>query len=385
MDFEFTAGHRRLREEVRAFLEEELRAGTFQPTCDAWGHVSSREFSRKVGARGWIGMTWPRKYGGQERTYTERLVVTEELLRYGAPAAGHWAADRQMGNSLLAYGSEELRNSFLPRIARGEVFFCIGISEPEAGSDAAATRTRAVENDGYYSMSGQKVWTSGAHESDYCYVLARTDPTVPKHKGLSEFIVDLSLPGITIRPILSMTGEHHFNEVFFDNVQVPKEMLVGAKNLAWYQMARQIDYERSGMERLMGNYPLFDAITRRLKQRREQTKAGVRHKLAELWVEFEVGRLLVYRVAWILDQGKVPNYEAAMAKTYCTEFEQRAASFAVTALGPAGLLMPGDRRAELGGSAAVGHMNATGMTIGGGTSEILRNVIATRGMGLPHG
>ncbi|MFQ5827389.1 MAG: acyl-CoA dehydrogenase family protein, partial [Dehalococcoidia bacterium] len=250
MDFKLTEEQERFRQEIRGFLEEEMKAGTFQPTPDAWLEGFSPEFSRKIAQRGWIGLTWPRQYGGQERSYLDRLIYTEEVLRYGAPVCAHWPGDRQVGPSLIHYGTEEQRQEFLPQIIRGEMFFCLGMSEPEAGSDLASLRTRAEEKEDCFVINGQKVWTGSAHLADYVYLVVRTDPDVAKHKGISEFIVDMKTPGIEVRPLVDLVGMHHLNEVYFDNVRVPKSALIGQKNNGWYQIAAQLDYERSGMERL---------------------------------------------------------------------------------------------------------------------------------------
>ncbi len=390
MDFRFTEEQEQFRKEVREFLEEELRQGSFEISDDAWLRGVSPEFSRKVAKRGWIGLTWPKEYGGQERSYLDRLIYTEEMLRYGAPVAAHWLSDRQVGPALIAHGGEEQKKEFLPKIVKAEIFVVVGMSEPEAGSDLASLQTRAVEKADGYVINGQKVWTSGAHWADYLYLVVRTDPDVPKHRGISEFIIDVKLPGITVNPLVDMTGGSHYNEVFFDDVRVPKSALIGQKNRGWYQIASQLDYERSGIERLMNNYPLFRNIVDYAKQ----TSLGgkplarqplIRHKLAELQVEFEVGRLLIYRVGWLLTKGQLPNYEAAMAKAYGTAFAQRLANAATLILGLYGQLMPGSKGAPFMGSAPLVYLRSPSYSIQGGTSEILRNIVATRGLGLPSG
>ncbi len=383
MDFDLTPEQKAFRREVRSFLEQEVPKE--KTTEDGWVVGFSREFSRKLGERGWIGLTWPKKYGGQEKSYLDRAILTEELLRYGAPVAAHWLGDRQIGPALLAYGNEEQKAEILPKIARGEVVFCIGMSEPGAGSDLASLRTRAVEEGDDFVISGQKIWTSFAHEADYCYLVARTDPQAPKHKGISEFLIDMRLPGITVRPLVDLTGEHHFNEVFFDNVRVSKKWLIGEKNRGWYQIASQLDYERSGIERLMSNYPLLRDALRYARDTGLVQKPLLRHQLAQLLVELETGRLLVYKVAWLLSQGIVPNYEAAMAKCYCTELEQRIAQVVSSMFSEYGLLLPGSPQAKLSGRSAREYLYAPAYTIQGGTSNILRNIMAVRGLGLPPG
>ncbi len=388
MDFRFTPEQENFRKEVREFLESEKKKGTYETKCDAWIMGHDPEFSKKVAAKGWIGMTWPKQYGGQGKSYLDRLVLTEELLRYGAPVAAHWFSDRQIGPSIIAFGNEDQKKDFLPRIIKGEVYVGLGMSEPEAGSDLASLKTRAVEEGDHFVVNGQKVWTSGAHSFNYIYCVVRTDPNVPKHKGISEMLIDLSLPGITVRPLIDMTGDRHFNEVFFDNVKVPKSALMGKKNEGWKQILAQLDYERSGMERLMANYPLFEKI---LDYAKETKKNGgtlskdpvIRHRLAELAIEFEVGRLLIYRVAWVLSQHRLPNYEASLAKAWCCEFEQRLAAAAITVLGPFGQLREGSKWAPLNGMAVSSYLISPGYSLQAGTHEILRNMVAMRGLGLP--
>lgn len=383
MDFALTPEQEAFRAEIRAFLVQEVPPHRARE--DGWITGFSPEFSRKLGARGWIGVTWPKQYGGQEKTYLDRVILTEELLRAGAPVAAHWIGDRQIGPALLAYGSEEQKREILPRITKGELVFCLGMSEPGAGSDLASLRTRAVEDGDDFLITGQKIWTSFAHVADYIYLVARTDPHAPKHKGISEFLVDMKTPGVTVRPLVDLTGEHHFNEVFFDNVRVPKRWLIGEKNRGWYQIAAQLDYERSGIERLLSNYPLFRDVVEYARERGLVDDPLVRNQLAQMHVELEVGRFLVYKVAWLLTQGGVPNYEAALAKCYCTEVEQRIAQTVSSILGDYALLLPGSPAARLGGRAAREYLYAPAYTIQGGTSNVLRNIMAIRGLGLQAG
>jgi alkylation response protein AidB-like acyl-CoA dehydrogenase len=384
MDFRFTPEQEAFRQEIRAFLQEALPEPPAIPE-DAWIIGFDREFSQKLARRGWIGLTWPREYGGQGKSYLDRLILTEELLRHGAPVAAHWLGDRQMGPSILRYGTPEQKATFLPKIIAGEIVFCIGMSEPGAGSDLAGLQTRAVEEGDYYVVNGQKIWTSFAHLADYCYLVARTNLDVPKHKGISELLVDMRTPGITIKPIVDMTGAHHFNEVFFDHVRIPKSCLVGEKDRGWYQIASQLDYERSGIERLMSNYPLLQTLMAHVQATGHDRSEIVRHRLAQLHIEFTLGKFLVYRVAWLLSGGVIPNAEAAAAKAYCTEFEQRLAQMASEVFGAYGQLMPDSPRTPLNGRIARAYLYAPAYTIQGGTSTILRNIIAMRGLGLPPG
>jgi alkylation response protein AidB-like acyl-CoA dehydrogenase len=383
MDFALTPEQQRFRQEIRAFLASEVPPDA--TTEDGWIVGFSREFSRKLGERGWIGLTWPKKYGGQERSYLDRVILTEELLRAGAPVAAHWLGDRQVGPALLAYGSEEQKAEILPRVTKGEIVFCLGMSEPGSGSDLASLRTKAVEEGDYFSLTGQKIWTSFAHVADYAYLVARTDPNAPKHKGISEFLIDMKTPGITVRPLVDITGEHHFNEVFFDNVRIEKKWLIGEQNRGWYQIASQLDYERSGIERLLSNYPLFRDAVRYAQEQGLTNDPLVRNQLAQLQIELDMGRFMVYKVAWLLSKGMVPNYEAAMAKCFCTEVEQRIAQTVSSLLGDYAVLLPGSPATRLAGRAAQEYLYAPAYTIQGGTSNVLRNIMAIRGLGLQAG
>ncbi|MDY6834591.1 MAG: acyl-CoA dehydrogenase family protein [Chloroflexota bacterium] len=380
MDFRFTAEQEAFRKEVQEFLEQELPEHQRQE--DGWIIRFCPEFSRKVARKKWIGLTWPKEYGGQGKSYLDRLILTEEMLKCGAPMFAHWFGDRQIGPSLLAHGTEEQKRMFLPKIIQAEISFCAGQSEPESGSDLASLSTQALEKDDHFLLNGQKVWTSGAHEADYCYMVVRTDPEAPKHRGISELIVDMKLPGITVRPLVDITGEHHLNEVFLDNVRVPKNSLVGQKNRGWYQIMSQLDYERSGIERVVSNYPIFRDTIQWVKDTGLGKDPWVRHELAKRQTEFEVGRLLCYRVAWLLTQGTLPNYEAAMAKFFCTEFEQRLADSLTKIVGLHGQLLPGCKTMPLAGRIAREYLYCPAYTLQGGTSEILRSIVATRGLNL---
>ena len=388
MDFRFSPEQEEFRQEVRGFLEKEIANGTFQPMCDGWIQGYSPEFTKKVAARGWIGLAWPKEYGGQGRSQTDRLILTEEMLRYGAPAACHWFSDRQIGRAIIAYGSDEQKEELLPLILKGEAFIGLGMSEPEAGSDLAALQTRAVEDGDDYVIDGQKLWTSCARHMTYVYLVARTDPDAPKHRGISEFVIDASLPGITIRPIIDITGSEAWGEVFYDGVRIPKKCLIGEKNRGFYQILNQLDYERAGLERIMGNHPLFEAIIEFTKETRQGgvplcKDPLIRSKLARLQTEFEAGRLLCYRVVQVMEEGRAPNVEAAMAKAYCTTFEQRLASVATEMLGLYGQLLAESKWAPILGMAPHSYLGSKGYSLQAGTTEVLKNIVATRGLRLP--
>jgi alkylation response protein AidB-like acyl-CoA dehydrogenase len=383
VDFGFTKEQNRFRQEVRAFLEGEMKNGYWEPACDAWVQGFDPEFSKRVAQRGWIGLTWPKEYGGQGRSHIDRLILTEEMLRYGAPAACHWFGDRQVGGAILSFGSEELKKEFLPRIVKGEAYFGLGMSEPGTGSDLASLQTRAAEDGDYYVINGQKTWTSCASFAEYLDVYVRTDTDAPRHRGISEFIVDAKSPGVSRISMIDITGTEAWNDVFFDNVRVHKRYLVGEKNRGFYQVLHQLDYERSGVERLMGNYPLFEAVVEFARENNLGRDPMIRSKLAQLQIEFEVGRLLIYRVALVMEEGRAPNWESSMSKAYCTEFEKRLAGVAMEVLGPYGQLTSGSKFAPLRGMASHSYLGSKGYSLQAGTTEILKNILATRRLGLP--
>jgi alkylation response protein AidB-like acyl-CoA dehydrogenase len=383
MDFRPTPQQDRLRRQVREFLANDpaLRARPFPE--EGWILGRDPDFSRRLAQKGWIGLTWPERYGGAERSYLDRLIVTEELLRVGAPVAAHWLGDRQIGPALLAHGSGEQKNEFLPRIVRAELSFCVGMSEPNAGSDLAALITQAeISKDGF-TIRGQKTWTSFAEHADYCYLVARTDPEASRHRGISELLVPMDTPGITMRPIRDMVGESHFGEIFFDDVHVPRSCLIGELNRGFHQIMQQLDFERSGIERLLSNYPLWRDVKRIAKERGLTQGTVLRQRITEIEIAWHAGRGMIYQVAALLSEGRIPNHEAAAAKTFCTLLEQRIAELAAEILGPASQLLPGSEHAPLDGRAARNLLYAPAYTIQGGTNNILLNIIATRGLGLP--
>jgi alkylation response protein AidB-like acyl-CoA dehydrogenase len=257
LDFRPTPDQEALRTEVRAFLCDDPAPQSRPFSEDGWIAGFDPAFSRRLAKRGWIGLTWPRDFGGSERSYLDRLIVTEELLLAGAPVAAHWFGDRQIGPSLLAHGSDEQKAFFLPRITAADISFCVGMSEPDAGSDLANLRTRAEVDGDQFVIRGQKIWTSFASDAEYCYLVARTDNESAPHKGISELLLPMDTPGIRVAPIRDMVGEEHFGEVFFDDVRVPRTSLIGTLNRGFYQIMEQLDYERSGIERLISNAPLW--------------------------------------------------------------------------------------------------------------------------------
>jgi alkylation response protein AidB-like acyl-CoA dehydrogenase len=390
MDFKFTDEQETFRQEVRDFLEGEIKQGLWEPNIDAWIMSYDPAFTKRVAAKRWIGLTWPKEYGGQGRDFVDRVILTEEMLRYGAPAACHWFADRQIGGSILKHGSEEQKRDILPKIINGEMYVGLGMSETEAGSDLASLKTQAIKKNDVYVVNGQKTWTSGGRHMNYLYLLARTDPSVAKHKGISEFIIPKDLPGITTSGIIDITGGEHWNDVFFDNVEVPANCLIGKENGGWGQVMEQLAYERSGMERLMANYPVFESILQYVKETEIDGKplskdSSVRSKLAQLKVEFEVGRLFMYRVALVMNEGRSPEWEACMSKAFATAFEQRLASTACELLGPYGQLRHGSKWVKARGMASHTYLSSKGYSLQAGASEVLKNIMALRKLELPAG
>jgi len=386
MDFSFTEEQKQFQTDVYEFLMKELGKASFGVKSNYFIEESSQAFSEKLAQRGWIGLTWPKEYGGAGRSYIDRTILMEELMRCQAPLMYHFFGERQIGPGLMHSGNDALKEEFLPRIIKAEVSFCLGMSEPGAGSDVAAVRTFAQEDGDYFIINGQKIWTTHAHNADYIWLLAVTDPEGPKYKNLSEIIVDMKTPGVTVRPLLNMIGVHSFNEVFFDDVKIHKRYMVGEKNRGFYQVLAQVDYERADIQRLMQNYPLFVNLKEYVKEDDALLSDSlVRDKLAQLEIEFQVGRLLIYNSAWVIDQGRIPNYEAAVSKAFCTQFEQRLGDIATELLGQFGHVMPGFENTPLNGDAAESYLWSPSYTIQGGTLEILKTVIATRGLGLNFG
>lgn len=361
-----------LRTEVRTFIQREIDAKTFEPKCDCWLSGYSPEFSRKLGEKGWIGMTWPAKYGGHERSAIERYIVTEELLAAGAPVAAHWIADRQSGPLFLRYGSEEQRRFFLPKIARGDCTFAIGLSEPNAGSDLAALQTRATKVENGWLLNGSKTWTSGAHFSNYMITLCRTAPTNPerRHAGMSQLVVDLSAKGVTIRPIHLLSGEHHFNEVFFEDVFIPDSMVVGELGNGWQQGMTELAYERSGPERILSTFPLLNELTAVLAEKEDRDGLN---KVSILYARLWTLRNMSLGVADLLQRGIPSNIIASLVKDLGTKFEQDIAEVArlVVSVTPSK-----QAESKLARLMAESILHAPGFTLRGGTTEILRGIVA---------
>ena len=368
-----------LRAEVREFLVQERSAGRWMPRADAWLAGRDEDFSKRLAARGWLGMAIPAQYGGHSASPLDRYVVTEELLAAGAPVAAHWIADRQIGPSLIRFGTHEQRMRFLPGIAAGEVYFAIGMSEPDSGSDLASVRTEADRVPGGWELTGTKVWTSGAHRAHAFFVLARSAPRddAQRHAGLSQFIVDLHAPGVTVRPIALLTGEHHFNEVVLERVFVPDDMVLGEVGQGWHQVTSELAFERSGPERFLSTFPLLAALVEELS-RQSDVDAGTKRAVGSLIARLWTLRQMSVWIAGALESGQAPELAAAVVKDLGTRYESEVIDAArlLVAIAP-------DPAAEAGFARLLAEavLHAPGFTLRGGTNEVLRGIVA-RGLGL---
>ena len=366
-----------LRAEVRAFLAQAISGLPPHVRARSWGGYSA-ELSRQLGEKGWIGVTLPRKYGGGGRSAFTRYVLVEEYLACGAPVGSHWIADRQSGPLILKYGTEAQKRFYLPRICRGEAFFCIGMSEPGAGSDLASVKTRAVPNDKGFVLNGQKIWTTNAHHCHYMIALVRTSGEAgDRHKGLSQVIVDLSLPGVTVRPITDLSGDSHFCEVFFDNVQLPPDALIGQEGQGWEQVTAELAFERSGPERLFSSIVLFDEWLAWLRATGERSEGALR-LAGRVFTELAPLRAMSVAVQDKLVRGESPIVEAALVKELGTTLEQSIpAAIADDLFAREASEVPLELLRTLNYVTEV----APSYSLRGGTRDILRGMIA-RGLGL---
>jgi len=394
MDFRFSPAEESFRAEIRAFLRDELpdaiRRGSSghlgEGGDETWEQL--RAFQRSLSEKGWLTLNWPAEHGGQAAGVMRQVIYNEEMAYNRAPTQLGVGPDR-VGPTIILYGADEQKERHLPGIAAGDTVWCQGFSEPSSGSDLASLQTRAVADGDHFVVNGQKIWTSLAHKADWCILLARTDPDAPKHKGISYLLLDMRLPGIEVKPLIDLTGRHAFNEIFLEDVRIPRDCLVGELNQGWYVAAATLDFERSGINRVVAGIRVYEELRDYAREtavagERIWERPGVRGKLAELGIEFHAGRLLAYRVASMQEKGQIPNAEASMSKMYGSELQQRLANTGVQIMGLAGQLSEG-RWAPLAGRLEHYYRQTVGLTIAAGTSEIQRNIIAARGLGLPRG
>ncbi|TET75010.1 MAG: acyl-CoA dehydrogenase [Dehalococcoidia bacterium] len=396
MDFDFTEEQEALRKELKEFAKRELPpdwkgGGYAEEYCDDETFAVAQRISKKLAAKGWLTMAWPKEYGGMGASHTDYLIYREEMAYNMVPGTDMGVGGVSwIGQSLILFGTEEQKKKHLPGIAAGETYWCTGYSEPEAGSDLAALKCRAVKKGDEYIINGQKVWTSVAHRASWCWLAVRTDPDAPKHKGISLFLVDLKTPGVTVNPLMNLAGLPENCEVFFDDAHIPADCLVGEENQGWRYIMTALSFERTaGIEHLGRNRRIVAELVKYTKETKRNGKPlsedpVVRHKLAELAIECEVGRLMCYNIAWMEDKGLIPGYEASMAKNFCAELGQRLSNIGLGIMDLYGQLEAGPR-APIRGMVHTAYLFSIGDTIGAGTSEINRTLIATRGLGLPRG
>ena len=388
MNFEFSDDEISFRKELQSWLKEELKDRPQDTDSDGeWAF--GLEMRKKLADKGWLTMAWPEEYGGQVVSHMMQVVFAEEMSYHRAPGRDVFGT-RMMAPTLMIHGTEEQKKEFLPPVSKGEVQWCQGYSEPESGSDLASLQTRAVEDGDDFIINGTKIWTSSAHRADHIMVLTRTDPDAPKHRGISFLLCDMNTPGLTVNPIINMAGDHGFNMVTFDNVRVPKKNLVGEQNRGWYVGATLLDFERSGVDYSAGGRRVLEELTDYAKNSSQNgslisDNPIMRNRLANLAIEVEVSRLISYNIAWMQGEGLVPNKESSMGKVVGTELQQHLSEPGMQMLGLHGQLEPGSKYAPLDGRIEHMHLTNVSETIQAGTSEIQRNIIATRGLGLPRG
>ena len=404
MDFNDTPAEAAFRTEVRAFIENEcppgIRRRGFRAAFGGGGwddlHMDRAEYFarngewvKKLADRGWIAPAWPKEYGGAGMTVMEQFIFSQEMSLSGAPRGGNFGIGTGWaGPTIILYGDEEQKQKYLPGIVKGDDVWCQGFSEPGAGSDLAAVQTRAVKDGDDYVINGQKIWTSGAHVAKYMILLARTDPDAPKHKGISYFILDMKSPGIEVRPLVNMAGNHDFNEVFFENVRVPAKNRIGEENRGWYVGTTTLDFERSGIATSISHSLMVEDLAQFIRENRGSgvivDNPGIANEMADRQIESAVEEMLCTQVISMQNRGLVPNKEGSIAKLFSSELDVRIAGTAMKVLGLYGQLRAGSPHAAASGRVESTYLYATTSTVGGGTSEIQRNIIAQRGLGLPR-
>lgn len=392
MDIKFTQQEEDFRREIRDFLQETL-PGDWDPLGQVGLSAKERQdFTRQMtqalADKGWLTLAWPEEYGGQARPIMEQVIYNEEMSYKNVPGTElGTGAISWVGPVLMLAGTDDQKAEHLPPIARGERLWCTLYSEPGSGSDLASLQTQATRDGDDYVINGQKIWTSSAHVADWGWLAARTNPDAPKHRGISIFMLDMKSPGVSIRPIENMAGGRDFNEVYFDDVRIPSGNLVGQEDRGWYTLAVALDFERSGVGYSAGARRTLEALVEYAKQTERNGEPlsrnpNVRRKLAQRFTETEIARWLAYKVAWMQSQDMIPNAEASMSKMYGTELTQRVARTGMEILGMAGQISQGSKWAPLEGHIQQLYLSSVSSTIAAGTSEIQRNIVAQRGLGL---
>ena len=388
MDFAFPAELETFRTDVRDWIRKEVPADWEGGGFEEEDPGEAQSIRRKLARKGWLTMAWPKQYGGMEAPHYQQMVFNEEMPYPRVPAQDNSVT--MLGPILMLEGTEEQKQEFLPRIARAELRWGQGYSEPGAGSDLASLQTTAVADGDDFIINGTKIWTSGAHNAQWLFMLARTNQDAEKHRGISFLLVDMKSPGLSVRPIINMAGIHGFNQIFFDNVRTPKKYLVGELNRGWYVGARLLDFERSGVGRSASGKRTLDEMVQFAKETNWDgkplgKKPEVRNRLSDMAVEVEVSRMISYRIGYLQSKGEVFNKEASVGKVFGSEMQQRLYRTGMSMMGLYGTLSKGSKWAPLRGRIQRGFLTSFSSTIAAGTSEIQRNVIANRGLGLPRG
>ncbi|MGE3960666.1 MAG: acyl-CoA dehydrogenase family protein [Dehalococcoidia bacterium] len=393
MDLADSPAEATFRAEVRAFLKEHAdkypNRGRGFEEGDFPGSDAMKPWRDALVQKGWIAPHWPKEYGGAGLSAQEQFVLNEEFAEAGVNNVGGFGV-MMIGPTLMVHGTDEQKQEHLTKILHGERNWAQGWSEPGAGSDLASLQTRAIRDGDEYVVNGQKIWTSGAHRADWIYMLARTDPDAPKHRGISLLMFDLKTPGVSIRPLINMADGHAFNEVFFEDVRVPMRNRLGEENRGWYVGMTLTDFERSGIGNAVGVQRILRGLLKQAQtlpaeQTQASKKTSWRLAFADRWIEADIARLFSYLNMTLQLRNLIPNHEASMSKLYTTELNQRIAATTLKLFGLYGQLWDKERPEALRGMAARGYLGAVSSTIAGGTSEIQRNIIATRGLGLPRG
>ena len=394
MDIRDSAEEAAFRKEVQQFIEAEAPQAAKGVSGEEalvanWGQ--NQEWFKKLADKRWIAPAWPEEYGGAGLTTMQQFVLNEELALHRAPRPLHLIIGLGMaGPTIIVHGTDQQKEKYLPGMLSGEDVWCQGYSEPSSGSDLASLETRAERDGDDYVINGQKIWTTLAHMAKWMIMLARTDADAPKHKGITYFILDMKAPGVTVRPLMNMAGTHEFNEVFFDNVRVPKENVIGEEDRGWYTAVTTLDFERSAIGSAIGLKQSVESLVDYARDHKDDRTSALsinpmlRYELADRMLEADVARMLSYRVASLQNRGLIPNYEASLLKLYSTELNQRIARTGQHVLGLYGQLMRGSELAPNNGRNCYTYLRSVAYTIEGGTSEVQRNIVAQRGLGLPR-
>jgi alkylation response protein AidB-like acyl-CoA dehydrogenase len=398
MDFNDTPEESAWRAEVREFLDKEYprefrggrgggggeEAGLFRGPNEG---DPMKRWRTSLRNRGWVAPAWPKEYGGAGLDTLKQFMLNEEFAEFGAMNVGGFGV-MMFGPTLIVHGTDDQKKEHLPGILDGSVQWCQGWSEPNAGSDVASVQTRAIRDGDDYVINGQKIWTTGAQHADMMYMLARTDPDAPKHRGISYFMLDMKAPGVTVRPLMTMAGSAIFNEVFFENVRVPARNRLGEENRGWYIGTTTLDFERSSIGSAVGIRKQLEGIIRFAKEYPELSVGSGKHAtqiaLADRWIEAAVAKMMSYRVVSMQAAGLIPNHEASMCKLFTSEMGQKIAALGLKLTGMYGTIIGGEMKYAHGGRFGIGYLAAVSSTIAGGTSEIQRNIMAQRGLGLPR-